>query len=244
VSRCATDKAITPYPGLVQKPIPATLDTNFYLPWVAANDTFNCAGVVGITSVGINTTTGLVSPRVLRVRDATDFVLTNGAKYMSGTATPNPVERGRTARFRVVAYPVDIASVTLDLSSIGAGVVTLPSDNAGGYAANVTIPASAPLGNASASVSVSSGGVSAAGSVAFSVSAPTTNPGDVNKSGGAPTVEDVVLALRVAGGLTAGNGADVSVPNGDVFPKAAPDARITMEDASRILRAVNGLDAL
>lgn len=244
VSRCATDKAITPYPGLVQKPIPATLDTNFYLPWVAANDTFDCRGVVGITSVGINTTTGLVSPRVLRVRDATDFVLTNGARFFSGAATPNPVERGRTARFRVVAYPVDTASVTLDLSSIGAGIVTLPSDNAGGYAADVTVPASAPLGGTSAPVSVSSGGGTATGSIAFGVSVPTTNPGDINNSGGAPTVEDVVLALRVAGGLTAGSGADVSVTNGDVFPKAAPDSRITLEDAGRILRAVNGLDAL
>lgn len=244
ISRSATDKAMTPYPGLPTLPIPATLDSNFYVPWIATNDTFDVRGVVGITSTGINTKTGLISPQVLRVRDAADFRLTNNAKFIAAAVAPSPAERGRSARFRVVGYPVETAAVTLNLAAIGLGTVTLPNDGQGGYAADIVIPASAALGAVSAPVSVSANGQTATGSLSFTVAAPTINPGDVDRSGGAANMADVALALRVSGGLTNGGAASVSVPNGDVFPKGSPDGRLTLEDALRILRGVMGLETL
>ena len=65
--------------------------------------------------------------------------------------------------------------------------------------------------------------------------------GDVDGNG-VVEVGDVAAALRLAAGLdTAAAG---PVARGDVFPKGALDGVVTVEDAARILRSLNGLDSL
>lgn len=68
-------------------------------------------------------------------------------------------------------------------------------------------------------------------------------PGDINRSGSV-TMEDVALALKVAAGLYGGSGPSVGVANGDVFPKGSPDGVVSLGDAVRILRAIEGLETL
>lgn len=65
--------------------------------------------------------------------------------------------------------------------------------------------------------------------------------GDLNSDG---TVDraDVVLALQLAGGLSASSAAGTSVTNGDVWPRGAGDGRVTLQDAARLFRFVSGLE--
>ena len=67
--------------------------------------------------------------------------------------------------------------------------------------------------------------------------------GDVDRSGSANAL-DAVAALKVAAGLQSSADPMISVKNGDVYPKGAPNGRLTVEDSARILRSVNGLDTL
>jgi hypothetical protein len=64
-------------------------------------------------------------------------------------------------------------------------------------------------------------------------------PGDVNGDL-VVTLDDVAMALQLAGGLDASTGS--SARNGDVWPSGAPDGVVTLRDAVQILRFVNGLD--
>lgn len=66
--------------------------------------------------------------------------------------------------------------------------------------------------------------------------------GDVDKST-TVTNADVVLALRVAAGIVSASDPTVSLNNGDVAP-ATVDGQLTILDAARILRSLNGLDTL
>ena len=65
-------------------------------------------------------------------------------------------------------------------------------------------------------------------------------PGDVNRDG-LVNLADAVLSLRLAGGLSDGH--TLFGPNADVWP-ATPDARATLEDALKTLRAATGLQPL
>jgi hypothetical protein len=245
VSRSATDQAVSPYPGVPTLPIPAFADSTKYfnVPWVQAGDTFDLRGLVGRTTVALTTGSPL-GTNVVLVRGADDFVLTNGAKFISGTASPSPVEQGATALLRVVGYPVQTASVTADTSALGGGTITLTDDNTGGYSAIVRVPASASVGDLSIPVTVSNAGQTASGSITLTVGVPTTVAGDVNRSGGTPNLADVVTALKVASGLLDGSSPFVSIRNGDVAPKGSPDGILSILDAVRILRSINGLDTL
>ncbi|GEM_PF-2812550 len=66
--------------------------------------------------------------------------------------------------------------------------------------------------------------------------------GDVDKST-TVTNADVILALRVAAGMVSASDPSVSLNNGDVAP-ATLDGRLTILDAARILRSLNGLETL
>jgi len=237
VSHNATDKPAVPYPGMPQYPIPANMDgTGYYIPWTAAGDEFNVRGMVSVISLYLGS-------KVIRVRDADDFVLTNNAKFMRGETTPAQVEQGAFVNLRVVGYPVRTASVTANCSALGLGTVTLTDDGTGGYARVVKVPVGTPIGNIDIPVSVSKAGQTANGSITLKVVAPTYLAGDVDRSGSANAL-DAVAALKVAAGLQSSADPMISVKNGDVYPKGAPDGRLTVEDSARILRSVNGLDTL
>lgn len=65
--------------------------------------------------------------------------------------------------------------------------------------------------------------------------------GDANGDG-AVTMADVLLALRAAGGGALLEGEALRADNADVWPPGAPDGAVTLEDALRIARFVNGLE--
>jgi len=92
-------------------------------------------------------------------------------------------------------------------------------------------------------LTATSGSLTPADSAAFNVTLAAGANGDINGDGSLTTA-DAVMALQIAGGLLAGNEPGVNLAQGDVFPKGAPDGSITLEDALRILRAVDGLDSL
>jgi hypothetical protein len=66
-------------------------------------------------------------------------------------------------------------------------------------------------------------------------------PGDVNIDG-TVSLDDVVMALQLAGGVQLGASDTPSALNGDVSPTGTPDGAVTLEDAIRILRFVSGFD--
>jgi hypothetical protein len=66
-------------------------------------------------------------------------------------------------------------------------------------------------------------------------------PGDLN-SDGTVNLDDVILAVRVAGGLLPAGSGSASAGNGDVWPAGAPDGKVTLGDATRLLRFISGLD--
>jgi hypothetical protein len=75
-------------------------------------------------------------------------------------------------------------------------------------------------------------GLTAVSSAAFTVGSAAV-PGDVDKSG-AVTLDDVRLALSIAGGLVSGTDASVSFPNADVDNSGS----VTVEDAVAIRKLV------
>ena len=81
--------------------------------------------------------------------------------------------------------------------------------------------------------------------IVASVGAPLTitlrMPGDVNGDG-VVGLKDVLMALQLSGGLQLGATDTPQVSNGDVSPAGAPDGKMTLGDAIRILRFVSGFD--
>lgn len=67
-------------------------------------------------------------------------------------------------------------------------------------------------------------------------------PGDLNGDG-VVDLSDVILAVQIAGGIVPAGAGPPAVPNGDVWPAGAPDGRVSLEDATRLLRFVTGLDS-
>lgn len=78
-----------------------------------------------------------------------------------------------------------------------------------------------------------------------SVGAPLTitlrMPGDVNGDG-VVGLKDAVMGLQLSGGLQLGATGTPNISNGDVSPAGAPDGKMTLGDAIRILRFVSGLE--
>ncbi|HEY3412240.1 MAG TPA: cohesin domain-containing protein [Armatimonadota bacterium] len=66
-------------------------------------------------------------------------------------------------------------------------------------------------------------------------------PGDVNGDG-VVGLGDVVMALQLSGGVQLGTGDRSSIVNGDVSPAGAPDGKVKVDDAIRILRFIHGFE--
>jgi hypothetical protein len=71
---------------------------------------------------------------------------------------------------------------------------------------------------------------------------PARLPGDANADG-LVNVEDVILALQTAGGAIPPGGSGLNILNADVWPPATGDGKVTLEDAVRIWRRLNGLES-
>ncbi|HEY3265600.1 MAG TPA: lamin tail domain-containing protein [Armatimonadota bacterium] len=91
-------------------------------------------------------------------------------------------------------------------------------------------PLNVDLAGTGYALNASSGWLPTATSAAFSVTAPST-PGDIDHNG-VVNADDVLLALKVAGGVVAASDPSVSVANGDLDG----DSAITILDAVKIKR--------
>lgn len=67
-------------------------------------------------------------------------------------------------------------------------------------------------------------------------------PGDLNGDG-VVNLDDVILSLQIAGGLASAVPNPPGVGNGDVWPAGALDGKVSLEDATRLLRFVSGLES-
>jgi DNA-binding beta-propeller fold protein YncE len=82
------------------------------------------------------------------------------------------------------------------------------------------------------------------------LSQPPGVAGDVNRNG-VLDLQDAALVIRIAAGLPFGESASnyeveraLALLRGDVWPKGAPDGRLSIEDAVRLARAAAGMDSL
>ena len=64
--------------------------------------------------------------------------------------------------------------------------------------------------------------------------------GDVNRDG-VINSDDVKMILKVTAGIKSSGDSDFDYPNADVEPSPTSDGQITLRDAARVLRYINGL---
>jgi len=128
-----------------------------------------------------------------------------------------------------VAQGMSSANYRIPSSVIASGGATMTSTN---YTLTATV--GEPVVGPSTGVNVKLN----AGFIATLMSVIGTK-GDVNRDG-VIDATDVNILLKITGGLKNSDDLDVDFINGDVNPPT-PDGLITLEDAVRLLRYVNGL---
>lgn len=200
----------------------------------------------------------------LKVRSQADLVLTGTAPAAvptqlaftaqpagaaPGTAfTTQPVvtvqtSTGATATAFVGAVNLVIKATTGTTGAVLSGTATVNAVNGVATFSGLSIDlAGTGYVLTATSTGVGTSLLTAADSTAFTVGQ-TVVYGDIDKSGVVDPA-DAVLALKVYAGLVAASDSSVSVVNGDVYPKGAPDGAITLGDVMRIIRSVRSLDTL